>query len=118
MRISLPVAVLPALALVATSLLVWPATPASALGVCGEASCTPVQAAYISHFTSANCIGTESYYTAYFGFDGIRRSWDGKGIVGTTLRTETNRSWRGSDGACHNDWPGGNTLSNFVRVYR
>src|SRR3954467_3613869 len=40
--------------------------------ICGEASCTPVQAAYISHFTGTNCTGTESYYTPYFNFDGIR----------------------------------------------
>jgi len=86
--------------------------------VCGEASCTPVQAAYISHFTGTNCAGTESYYTPYFGYDGIRRSWDGKGLAGTELRTVTNRSWRGSDGVCHDQWPSGNTLSDFVTVYR
>jgi len=86
--------------------------------VCGEASCTPVQAAYISHFTELGCTGTESYYTPYFFYDGIRRSWDGQGIVGTTLRTVTNRSWKDSNGQCHDDWPEGNTLSDFVTVYR
>ncbi|HET7460913.1 MAG TPA: hypothetical protein VFJ82_06685 [Longimicrobium sp.] len=86
--------------------------------VCGESLCTPVTAAYISHFTGSNCTGTESYYTPYFGFDGVRRSWDGKGIVGTTLRTVTNVSYKDSGGTCYNAWPGGNTLSNFVTVYR
>lgn len=59
--------------------------------VCGEASCVPVTAAYISHYTGAGCSGTESYYTGYFGFDGVRRSWYGRGVAGTTLRTVTNR---------------------------
>ncbi len=85
---------------------------------CGEASCTPVQAAYISHYTGAGCTGTESYYTAYFGYDGIRRSWDGAGMAGTVLRTVTNRSYRSSDGVCHDAWPNGNTLSDFVTIYR
>ena len=85
---------------------------------CGEASCTPVQAAYISHFTGADCTGTESYYTAYYNYDGIRRSWNGTGMAGTTLRTVTNRSYKDSSGACYNAWPNGNTLSNFVTIYR
>jgi hypothetical protein len=34
------------------------------------------------------------------------------------LRTVTNRSYRSSDGACHDAWPGGNPLSGFVTVYR
>jgi len=85
---------------------------------CQEASCTALGGAYISHYTEANCFGTESYYTPYFGSDGIRRSWDGGGVAGTELRTVTNRSWRGTDGVCHDDWPGGNTLSGFVTVYR
>lgn len=92
--------------------------------LCGEASCAPVTAAYISHFTGPDCTGTESYYTAYFSYDGVRRSWDGSGIVGTQLRTETNKSWKMNDGGgdgtgCRvNAWPGGNTLTDFVRVYR
>ncbi len=85
---------------------------------CGEAACTPVQAAYISHYTGANCTGTESYYTPYFNSDGIRRSWNGQGNAGTILRTVTNRSWRASNGVCTTQWPNGNTLSGFVRIYR
>jgi hypothetical protein len=85
---------------------------------CGEASCVPVQAAYISHFTGADCTGTESYYTPYFNSDGIRRSWNGTGMAGTTLRTVTNRSYKDSSGTCNNAWPSGNTLSNFVTIYR
>ena len=85
---------------------------------CGESSCVALGGAYISHFTGKDCTGTESYYTPYFGYDGIRRSWDGGGVVGTILYTATNKSWKGSDGTCHNDWPSGHTLSDFVRVYR
>jgi hypothetical protein len=85
---------------------------------CGEASCTPVQAAYVSHYTGLDCTGTESYYTPYFYYDGVRRSWDGKGMAGTILRTVTNRSARTSDGVCTNYWPNGNTLSDFVTIYR
>jgi pyrrolidone-carboxylate peptidase len=86
--------------------------------VCGEASCTPVQAAYISHYTGAGCTGTESYYTPYFFYDGVRRSWDGRGLAGTTLRTVTNRSWKDANGTCRDDWPAGNTLNDFVTIYR
>jgi len=85
---------------------------------CGEASCVPVTAAYVSHFTGADCTGTESYYTAYYGYDGVRRSWNGTGQAGTTLRTVTNRSYKDSSGACVNAWPSGNTLSDFVTIYR
>jgi hypothetical protein len=85
---------------------------------CPETKCTLVQNAYISHFTGIDCTGGEHYYTQYFGADGIRRSWDGQGFYGTALTTVTNRSWKGSDGQCHNDWPVGNTLSSFVTVYR
>ena len=85
---------------------------------CGEASCVPVQAAYISHFTGADCTGTESYYTPYFNSDGVRRSWNGTGMAGTTLRTVTNRSYKNSSGTCSNAWPNGNTLSGFVTIYR
>jgi hypothetical protein len=85
---------------------------------CGEASCTPVQAAYISHFTGPDCTGTESYYTPYFNYDGVRRSWNGTGMAGTTLRTVTNRSYKNSSGTCSNAWPNGNTLSGFVTIYR
>jgi hypothetical protein len=74
--------------------------------------------AYISHFTGLGCTGTESYYTPYFYYDGIRRSWDGKGLAGTTLHRLTNRSARDRNGVCHDDWPQGNTLDDFVLIYR
>lgn len=85
---------------------------------CPETTCTLVQNAYISHFTGIDCTGGEHYYTPYFNSDGVRRSWDGQGFYGTALSTVTNRSWKGTDGQCHNDWPNGNTLSSFVTVYR
>lgn len=86
---------------------------------CGEATCTPILTRDIgSHFTGAGCTGTESYYTPYNGYDGIRRSWDGAGLAGTMLRTETNRSFKDASGACVDAWPSGNTLSEFVRIYR
>lgn len=87
-------------------------------GFCPETTCTQVQNAYISHFTGIDCSGGEHYYTPYFNSDGIRRSWDGQGFFGTALTTVTNRSWKGTDGQCHNDWPNGNTLSGFVTIYR
>lgn len=91
-----------------------------ALGqTCQDSSCTIVQAAYISHFTGPDCNGEEYYYTAYFGFDGIRRSWDGKGLAGNLLRSATVQSYRSSNGVCtRNAWPTGNPLDNFVRIYR
>jgi hypothetical protein len=85
---------------------------------CGEAGCTPVQDAYISHFTGPDCTGTESYYTPYFGFDGVRRSWDGQGCAGSILRTVTNKSYKDTSGTCYNAWPDGNTLGGFVTIYR
>ena len=85
---------------------------------CGEATCVPVQAAYVSHYTGLGCTGTESYYTPYFNSDGIRRSWDGQGIAGTIVHTVTNRSARTSNGVCTDYWPNGNTLSGFVTIYR
>ncbi len=98
----------------------WPSgnTLSDFVRIYRDTQTTSVQAAYISHFTGADCAGQESYYTPYFGFDGVRRSWDGFGLTGTILYTATNRSWKGSNGQCHNDWPSGNTLSGFVRVYR
>lgn len=92
-------------------------TEAQAQG-CPEGNCTLVQNANISHFTGSGCTGDESYYTPYNNYDGVRRSWNGTGFAGSTLRTITNRSWRGSDGQCHDDWPSGNTLNDFVRIYR
>ena len=98
----------------------WPSgnTLSGFLAIYRETQVTSIQNAYISHFTEANCTGQESYYTPYFGSDGIRRSWNGTGSAGTILNTATNKSWKGSDGTCHNDWPSGNTLSGFVRIYR
>jgi hypothetical protein len=98
----------------------WPSgnTLSGFVSIYRETQTTPVQGAYISHFTEANCTGQESYYTPYFFFDGVRRSWDGNGVAGTILNTATNKSWKGTDGQCHNDWPSGNTLSDFVRIYR
>jgi hypothetical protein len=85
---------------------------------CGEASCPAAQGAYISHFTGAGCTGTESYYLPYDNSAYACRSWDGRGWCGTARRTVTNRSYRGTDGVCKDAWPGGNTLINFVSVYR
>lgn len=93
--------------------------PRASYVFCPEASCTAVGGAYISHFTGANCTGTESYYTPYDGGNGgVRRSWDGGGVAGTTLRTVTNRSYKDNTGTCYNAWPSGNTLSDFVTIYR
>jgi len=84
---------------------------------CGEASCVPVQAAYISHFSSPGCTGTESYYLPYDSFGYICRTWDGAGQCGTIQRTVTNYSYKLTD-TCFDAWPSGNTLSQFVTVYR
>lgn len=91
---------------------------AAAYAACGEASCVAAQGAYISHFTGANCTGTESYYTPYDGGAYQCRPWNGTGNCGTILRTVTNRSYRDSTGQCRNAWPNGNQLSGFVTVYR
>jgi hypothetical protein len=86
---------------------------------CGEHTCTPVTDAYISHYTGPNCDGAEYYYTPYFYYDGVRRSWDGQGLAGVILRRVTSMSYRTADGVCHaNAWPNGNTLDDFVRIYR
>jgi hypothetical protein len=84
---------------------------------CGEASCVPAQGAYISHFTGAGCTGTESYYLPYDSYAYTCRTWDGGGQCGTIQRTVTNRSYR-YNGTCYDAWPSGNTLSEFVTVYR
>lgn len=86
-------------------------------GGCGEASCVPVQGTYISHFTGTGCTGTESYYLPYDGYGYSCRTWNGTGQCGTIRRTVTNRSYRYM-GTCHEGWPSGNTLSDFVTVYR
>lgn len=90
---------------------------AATTGGCGEASCVPAQAAYISHFTGAGCTGTESYYLPYDGYAYSCRTWNGTGQCGTIHRTVTNRSYK-YNGVCSDAWPGGNTLSDFVTVYR
>lgn len=87
-------------------------------GTCGEASCLPAQAMYISHFTGAGCTGTESYYLPYDNYAYTCRTWNGTGQCGTIRRTVTNRSARVNGGACQDLWPSGNTLSDFVTVYR
>ncbi len=73
--------------------------------------------AYISHFVDLDCQGQESYYTGYNGYDGIRRSWDGGGEAGTILRTLTHKSFK-LGAVCNNAWPAGNTLPDFLRIYR
>jgi hypothetical protein len=85
---------------------------------CGEASCVPAQGAYISHFSGPNCTGTESYYLPYDNSAYQCRTWDGTGQCGTSPHPVSNRSYRDSSG-CHPDaWPAGNSLENFVTVYR
>lgn len=86
-------------------------------GGCGEASCMPAQGVYVSHFSGAGCSGTESYYLPYDGYGYACRTWDGNGQCGTLHRTVTNTSYR-YNGTCYNAWPSGNTLSDFVTVYR
>src|SRR5262249_39403504 len=83
-------------------------------GTCGEASCSPVTAAYISHFTGAGCTGVEHYFTPYYSYDGVRRSWDGHGLAGTALQTVTHLSYKDASGTCFDAWPGGDTQINFV----
>ena len=85
---------------------------------CGEASCVPSQGMYVSHFSGAGCTGTESYYLPYDGYAYSCRTWNGTGQCGTIRRTVTNRSARVNGGACQDLWPGGNTLSDFVTIYR
>jgi hypothetical protein len=86
--------------------------------ICHEQTCVHLGGAYISHFSGLNCTGLETYYTHYFNNDGIKRSWDGKGAAGTAKGTFTQRSWRDSNGICHNDWPNGLTGGGFVIIYR
>ena len=85
---------------------------------CGEASCVPAQSSYISHFTGLGCTGTESYYLPYDGYAYQCRPWNGQGQCGTIRRTVTNRSYRDTTGTCRDAWTSGNTLSDFVTVYR
>lgn len=85
---------------------------------CGEAVCVPVQGMYVSHFSGPGCTGTESYYLPYDGFAYNCRTWDGTGQCGMTQHTVTNYSARINGGSCQDLWPSGNTLSQFVTVYR
>ena len=76
------------------------------------------QGTYISHFTGANCDGTESYYLPYNGWAYQCRPGNGTGNCGTSAHTMTNRSYY-YNGECHeNAWPEGNELEHFVTVYR
>jgi hypothetical protein len=84
---------------------------------CGEATCAPPQGTYVSHFSGPGCTGTESYYLPYDGYAYSCRTWDGGGQCGTIRRTATNRSYF-YNGTCYDAWPSGNTLSDFVTVYR
>jgi archaellum component FlaF (FlaF/FlaG flagellin family) len=85
---------------------------------CGEASCVPVQGMYVSHYSGPGCTGTESYYLPYEDYTYACRTWDGAGQCGTIQHTVTNYSARINGGPCQNLWPSGNTLTNFVTVYR
>jgi hypothetical protein len=85
---------------------------------CGEANCVPSQGMYVSHFSSPGCGGTESYYLPYDGYGYNCRTWDGGGQCGTIHRTVTNYSARINGGPCQDLWQSGNTLSDFVYVYR
>ena len=84
---------------------------------CAEGACVNAQGAYISHFSEPDCKGTESYYLPYDYYAYQCRSWDGRGRCGTTAKTVTNKSYI-HNGTCYDAWPQGNTLSEFVTVYR
>lgn len=101
-----------------TDPLVLPVEPDPNPIVCGEEACVPSEGRYISHFSGPGCTGTESYYLPYDGFAYSCRSWDGGGICGTIHRTVRNFSARIEGGPCQDLWPGGNTLSDFVTIYR
>ncbi|HEX3553836.1 MAG TPA: PIG-L family deacetylase [Thermoanaerobaculia bacterium] len=86
---------------------------------CGEASCVSPDGQYISHFTGPNCDGTESYYLPYDSWGYQCRPYPSSGAqCGTIHRTVTNRSYRYAGQCYSNAWPSGNTLSDFVTVYR
>jgi len=106
-----------ALKLASFAILLLAATTTAAHAYCGEASCVAAQGTYISHFTGSNCTGTESYYLPYDNWGYSCRPWNGTGDCGTIHRTVTNRSYR-YNGTCYNAWPSGNTLNDFVTVYR
>jgi len=95
------------------------ADPDDSSGTCGEGSCVSPDGQYISHFTGANCDGTESYYLPYDGYGYQCRPYpNSSALCGTVHRTVTNRSYRYAGQCYPNAWPSGNTLSDFVTVYR
>lgn len=85
---------------------------------CGEDLCVENQGMYVSHYTDLGCQGTESYYLPYDNFGYLCRSWDAGGECGTIHHTVTNRSARINGGPCEDLWPSGNTLDDFVTIYR
>lgn len=84
---------------------------------CGEASCVSSQGVYISHFTGTGCSGTEYYYLPYDNYGYQCRPGEGARECGTTQYTVTARSYL-YNGTCYDAWPSGNTLSQFVTIYR
>jgi hypothetical protein len=93
-------------------------TPPTGGGSCGEATCVPSQGMYVSHFSGPGCTGTESYYLPYDNYAYNCRTWNGTGQCGTIRRTVKNYSARINGGSCQDLWPTGNTLSDFVTIYR
>ncbi|MES1243886.1 MAG: Ig-like domain-containing protein [Acidobacteriota bacterium] len=103
---------------VATDPLVLPVEENTNAGGCGEDFCVPSQGMYVSHFSGPGCTGTESYYLPYDGYRYECRTWDGNGVCGTARHTVTNYSARINGGPCQDLWPSGNTISDFVTIYR
>src|SRR3954452_4815557 len=65
------------------------------LSSCAEGTCVDPDGQYISHFTGANCDGTESYYLPYDGWAYTCRPDPSSGArCGTDQHTVTNRSYR------------------------
>ena len=85
---------------------------------CPETSCTAIEFRDTSHFTEIDCAGAEYYYTPSYNYSPSRHSWDRQGLAGTKLQTVTIKSYKDKFGVCHNEWPEGNTLVDFVRIYR
>jgi len=83
---------------------------------CGEAVCEPLVGADYSFFTGPDCTGEELYDTFYFGYGGIRRSWDGKGCAGTIVLTMAIRSVKHFSVGCFSFSFG--PVFGWVRIYR
>ena len=85
------------------------------LGVCVP----PDGPDYVSHFSNADCTGTESYYTGYFN-EGFRCRPDlSEGAVcGTLTHTARARSYMWQGVCVENAWPSGGVFSGLVRVFR